>query len=166
LAWKAAVADTARAMSEENVEVAKALFPAPWDMTALFATPKALNAARAQFEPLVQPDFVTVHDPKAIALGVGTPTGDGISEGIDGFIAIWRDYLSAWESWVVTATDFVDVDDERVLVLMTFGGRSKTHGVELTLDGANLLTLRDGKLARLALFFQRKDALEAAGLSE
>jgi hypothetical protein len=48
---------------------------------------------------------------------------------------------------------------------MTYGGRSK-HGVELTLDGANLMTLRDGKLARLELFFKRESALAAAGLSE
>lgn len=79
---------------------------------------------------------------------------------------LWRDYLSAWNSWVVAPTDFVDVDDEWVLVLQNFKGRSKTHGVEVEQNGGNLLTMRDGKLARLELFFHREDALEAAGLSD
>ena len=33
-------------------------------------------------------------------------------------------------------------------------------------EGANLLTMHDGKLTRLELFFDRSQALEAAGLSE
>jgi hypothetical protein len=36
----------------------------------------------------------------------------------------------------------------------------------MPIEGANLLTLRDGKLARLELFFERALALEAARLSE
>ena len=35
----------------------------------------------------------------------------------------------------------------------------------LEIEGANLLTLRDGKLARLELFRARTEALEATGLS-
>jgi len=153
-------------MSKENVEVAKALFPAPLDLAAVFATSEALDAARLHFEHLVDPSFVTVHDPSAAALGIGNPTVNGTTEGIEGFIALWRDYLSAWDSWVVTPIDFVDIDDERVLVLLDYDGRSKTHGAEITLAGGNLLEMSDGKLTRLALFFKRKDALAAAGLSE
>ena len=153
-------------MSQENLEVAKALYPGPLDLTAIFATPEALDVARNQFEPLVHPDFVTIHDPRAAGLGMSGPEGPGVSTGIEGFIALWSDYLSAWDSWVVTPTDFIDVGDERVLVLQSFKGRSKTHGIELELDGGNVVTLRDGKLARLELFFHRADALEAAGLRE
>ena len=153
-------------MSEENVEIAKTIYPGPLDLAAILTTPDALDAARAQFEPLFHPDFKTIHDPRAAGLGMGGPTGEGVSEGIDGFIALFRDYLSAWNSWVVTPTEFVDVDDERVLVLQNLKGRSKTHDVELELEGGNLLTLRGGKVARLELFFQRPDALKAARLSE
>ena len=153
-------------MSETNVDVARALFPAPLDLTAVFATPGALDAARHEFEPLVDPDFVTVHDPSAAALDIGSPTTDGTTAGIDGFIGLWRDYLSAWDSWIVTPVDFIAVDDRRVLVLLDYRGRSKTHGAEIALAGANLLTVVQGRLTRLELFFKRQDALEAAGLSE
>ena len=155
---------TARAMSEANLETAKALFAAPIDMCAAFATPATLDAARAHFEPLFHPDFETVHDPRAAGLGIGQSPGEGVSNGIDGFIALWQDYLSAWESWVVTPAGFMDVDDQRVLVLLSYQGRSKTHGAEIALDGGNVLTLRNGRVARVELFFNRLDALEAVRL--
>jgi hypothetical protein len=47
-------------MSEENVNVAKALFPAPLDVAAVFATEEALDAARLQFEHLVDPGLEIV----------------------------------------------------------------------------------------------------------
>ncbi len=153
-------------MSEENLEVVKSLLPAPIDLAEVFATEETIDAIRLQFESLVQPDFVTVHDPKAVPMGIGTPTGDGVSVGIEGFITLWRDYLSAWESWLVTPTEFREAGDEKVLVLMSYRGRSKTHGVEIELQGGNVFTLRDGRLARLEMFLERRGALEAAGLSE
>ena len=78
----------------------------------------------------------------------------------------WREWLSAWESWLITPTEFEAVDEERVLVLMEVRARSKTHRVEMPLKGANLLTIRDGRLARLEMFLDQNEALEAAGLSE
>jgi len=153
-------------MSDENLKTAKALFAAPIDLAAVFAMPETLDAARAHFEPLFHADFETVHDPRAVEMRIGGSTDEGVAEGIDGFLALWRDYLSAWDSWIVTPVGFVDADDQRVLVLLTYEGRSKTHGAEMALDGGNVLTLRDGKVARVELFFNRLDALEAAGLSE
>ena len=153
-------------MSEKHLEVARALFPAPLDLAAVFANTEALDAARLQFEHVVDPDFVTVHDPSAAALDIGNPTTDGTTVGIEGFVGLWRDYLSAWDSWIVTPVDFIGVDDRRVLALLDYRGRSKTHGAEITLAGGNLLTFVEGRLTRLELFFKRQDALEAAGLSE
>jgi ketosteroid isomerase-like protein len=151
-------------MSERNLEVAKTLYAGPLDLAEVFATPEALEAGRAQLEPLFQPDFETVHDPKAVGLAIGG--AGGVSKGVDGFIAIWRDFLGAWDSWVVTPVDFVDLGDDRVLVLANYRGRSKTHGAEMTLDGGAVLSFSDGRVARLELFFNRQDALEAAGVPE
>jgi hypothetical protein len=63
-------------------------------------------------------------------------------------------------------TDFVDVDEDRVLVLLDVRARSKTHQAEMPIAAANLLALRDGKVARMELFFERAQAREAAGLTE
>jgi hypothetical protein len=131
-------------MSQENVKIVRRFYPGSVDMVSSFGDPEGFEATRAALEPLVHPDFETVTVPGQIPL----------------------DWLSAWESWVVTPTEFVDVDENRVLVLIEVRARSKTHQVEMPIEGANLLTLRDGKLARLELFFERALALEAARLSE
>jgi hypothetical protein len=96
----------------------------------------------------------------------GRPLGPLVHSDMDGFRGAFLDWLSAWESWVVTATNFIDVDENRVLVLLDVRVRSKTHQVEMPIEGANLLTLRDGKLARIELFFKRAQARETAGLRE
>jgi SnoaL-like domain len=99
--------------------------------------------------------------------GMDVPPGSpSISYGPDGFESLFREWFSAWESWLVTPADFIDVDENRVLVMVEISGRSKTQGAEMPIQGANLLTIREGRLARLELFFRRAEALEAAGLSE
>ena len=148
------------------MEIARALFAGPVDLTVLLGTPESIEAARAYYEPIAEADFETVHDPRGAGIGMGGAAGIGVSKGFDGFVALFTDYLSAWDSWIVTPTGLVHVDDARVLVLLTYSGRSKTHGAEMELDGGNLLTFREGKLARIELFFNRLDALEAAGLPQ
>jgi hypothetical protein len=155
-------------MSRENVEIVRRLYPGPVDMVATVADPEAFEATRGVFEPLVHSDFETVTVPGQIPLsepGTENPSQPTFY-GLDGFLGAFRDWLSAWESWVVTPTEFIDVDEDRVLVLIDIRARSKTHQVEMPIEGANLLTLRDRKVARVELFFDRAEALEAAGLRE
>lgn len=85
---------------------------------------------------------------------------------MDGFLSFWREWLSAWGTWILGPPEFIEVDENRVLLIYEVRARSKTHQVEMTFEGGNLLTLRDGRLTRLELFFERDKALEAAGLSE
>jgi ketosteroid isomerase-like protein len=155
-------------MSQENVEVVRGLYPGSVDMVSSFVDPEGFEATRAALEPLVHPDFETVTVPGQIPLG--DPDAEDSSRptfhGLDGFASGFRDWLSAWESWVVTATEFVDVDENRVLVLIEVRARSKTHQVEMPIEGANLWTVRNRKIGRLELFFDRAQALEAAGLDE
>jgi ketosteroid isomerase-like protein len=155
-------------MSEENVEVVRRLYPGTFDLVATLADPEGVEATRVAFEPLVHPDFETVTVPGQVPLsGVGAEDPSRpIFYGVDGFVDAFRDWFSAWESWVVTATDFIDVDENRVLALLDVRARSKTHQVEMPIEGANLVTVTDGRVARLELFFDREQALEAAGLRE
>ncbi len=161
-------------MSEENVEIARSFYSdQPMDLVSLFSDPAQLDAMRSQLERLAHPDFETLGDPSQVGLpfeGEGRGSGERslrpAAVGIDGFESLWRAWLAAWDSWLIRPTEFIDVDEHRVLVLLDIQGRSKTHQVDIPLPSANLLTLREGKLARLELFTTQADALEAAGLSE
>ena len=152
-------------MSEENIETAKRLYPGELDVAGLLADP---DVARAALEPFLHPEFEMVRTVREI-LTAGEVRDESLrptTRGVDGFIAAWTDWLSAWETWLAKPSEFIDVDGERVLVLLDVRARSKTHQVEIPLDGANLLTFRDGKLARLEIYLTRDEALEAAGLRE
>jgi ketosteroid isomerase-like protein len=155
-------------MSQENVEIIRRLYPGTVDLVATVGGPEGFETTRVALEPLVHPDFETVSVPGQVPLsGVGAENSSRPSfYGVDGFVDSFRDWLSAWESWVVTATEFIEVDENRVLVMLDVRARSKTHQVEMPIEGANLMTLSDGKLARLELFFDREQAREAAGLRE
>ena len=155
-------------MSEENVEIVRQMFPGDIDMVALFGNEDLLRAMREGIEPFVEPEFETVGDPDAIPMGrdIGVEGGppELFAKGVDGFLNFWREWNTAWEAWVLGSPDFIDVDEERVLVSYEVRARSKSARVEMTIEAANLMTLRGGKLTRMELFFDRGRALEAAGL--
>jgi hypothetical protein len=139
-------------------------------MVALVSNADILAAVREGVEPFVEPDFETVGDASAIPIGptIGVEGGPRglFAKGIDGFLDFWREWNSAWESWNLGTPEFIDVDENRVLVLHEVRARPKTFQVDMTIEGANMMTLREGKVTRIELFFDREKALEAAGLSE
>jgi ketosteroid isomerase-like protein len=155
-------------MAQENVELARRLYPGAVDYVTMLSTPEGLEALQAVSEAVMHPDYETVTVPGQVPLS-GASAADPAQptvHGLDGFVSAFRDWLSAWASWVVTATDFIDARDDRVLVLLDVRARSKTHGVEMPIEAASLLTIRDGMVTRIELFFDRAQAREAAGPTE
>ncbi len=81
----------------------------------------------------------------------------------------WREALGAFEGLDATVEQYVPLDGERVLVFMHNRGRGKGSGFELgQLDnrGANPFHIRDGKVTKLVLYWNRERALQALGLPE
>jgi ketosteroid isomerase-like protein len=73
-----------------------------------------------------------------------------------------RDFLSAWKGLRSEAEEYVELDNERVLVLFRFSGRGKTSGLaleEIRPTGAHLFHVRDGRVTRLVVYFDRERAL-------
>jgi ketosteroid isomerase-like protein len=93
----------------------------------------------------------------------GNWTGaDGITEG-------WGDFLSAWDGFHTEVDEYRELDDERVLVLVRFGGRGKTSGLavdQMRSKSAGLAHFRGGKMTRLVLYFDRKRAFADLDLTE
>jgi hypothetical protein len=99
---------------------------------------------------------------------VGGPDADR-STGLSGMLEMFRDFLNAWTSYRIEGEEYRELDSGRVLVLTRSHARGKTSGMELTElggSGANLFELRDGKVARLVLYWTRERAFADLGLAD
>jgi ketosteroid isomerase-like protein len=79
----------------------------------------------------------------------------------------WGRFLNAWKDYWVEAGEFFEIDGERGLVLMKHGGRGNTSGLDverLKTDEGNLFHVRDGRVTRLVIHWDRDRALNAVGL--
>jgi ketosteroid isomerase-like protein len=88
--------------------------------------------------------------------------------GLAGMAEGWRDFLSAWQEYRVEADEYRELDGERVLVLAHFSGRGKTSGLEveqMRARGAHLVHVRDGKVTKSVVYFDRERALADLGLA-
>jgi ketosteroid isomerase-like protein len=61
--------------------------------------------------------------------------------------------------------DLIDVDD-KVVTLVRWRGRGRSSGAQGEISLAIVWTLRERRIARVAFFLDRAEALEAAGLRE
>ena len=87
-------------------------------------------------------------------------------QGVSGVGSRWGDFLDSWDHFVALADEFLDAGDDQVLVFVRFQGRGRGSGTPIeAFSGANLFTIRDGKVLRLVLYTDKKVALEAAGLT-
>jgi 2-(1,2-epoxy-1,2-dihydrophenyl)acetyl-CoA isomerase len=104
-------------------------------------------------------------DPEIEFVRADTPEA-GSWGGRAGMATAFREFLSAWENVRIEATQYQELDDERVLVLVHFRGRGKTSGVELGqvwTKGASLFQIRRGKVTRLVAYADYERALADLG---
>ena len=115
-------------------------------------------AATGDFVPVATADFVwdvsNLHWP-----------GQQVYEGADGARTFLREWADAWEDWEMEADSFHDAGD-RVVVLVRQRARSKSTGMPVEMSFAQVWTIRDGKAARMEMYSDPAEALEAAGLEE
>jgi ketosteroid isomerase-like protein len=85
--------------------------------------------------------------------------------GMAGMGAYWRDFLGTWQSFRSEPEDYRELDDERVLVLVRNSGRGKRSGTDFVSKNVTLFHIRNGKVIRLSLYFDRARALADLGLA-
>ena len=69
----------------------------------------------------------------------------------------------------IRAERFHELDDERVLVLVRLSGRGKVSGLDIAetgASGAEVWHVRDGKVVRLEMYWDRDEALAELGIRE
>jgi hypothetical protein len=145
-------------MSQENVEIVRALIPPPdTDIASLLRDEALFEQARTALEPLVDPAAESV----AIWQGGGATT----YVGIDGFRKLWLDWLEPWATYHVHVDEVIDAGD-RIVVFIRDRARPHDMEAEVELISGSVWEVRDGKVVRAQFCRSREEALEAAGLSE
>jgi ketosteroid isomerase-like protein len=129
-------------MSQENVEVVRRI----WDAYS-----------RGDF------DQIRAHaDPAVVMITVE----EGPLYGIEAVRKNHERWWEAWENSESTVEEVIDGVGDRVFVMARFRGRGKASGAEVKGRHFEVYTVRDRKVIRVEEFSERREALEAAGLSE
>jgi ketosteroid isomerase-like protein len=89
----------------------------------------------------------------------------GLRRGHNGVRGAFAATAMAWDKPTHTPEDFVDAND-KVLVTVTFRGRGRGSGMEAERTEFHLWSVGGGVIVRFQWFYARREALEAAGLSE
>lgn len=130
-------------MSQENVERLRAAYADPRGMIAAAAGQVAADAVF---------DFSRAYPDQPVFQGV---------ENLARFRA-----EGPWGELQFEPERFIDVDDERVLVLVRVTAVGESSGVRGVAEGAHEFTIRDGLVVYFRAYGDRAEALAAAGLAE
>ena len=84
-------------------------------------------------------------------------------EGAEGARQFLADWVGAWEDWQLEVKDLLDAGDH-VVALVHQSGRSKTTGLEVDMDFAQVWTLDNGKQTHMRMYADPDEALRAVGL--
>ena len=132
-------------MSQENVEIVRGIYEVPDGIT---------GATSERLAPDVRFDFTAVYPDRRILQGAAE-------------VREFRE-TGPWQGAPIRFKPerFIDVDDERVLVLVDVSVVGTESGVPVEMDVAHEFTIRDGLVVYFKVYGHRDEALEAAGLSE
>jgi ketosteroid isomerase-like protein len=90
----------------------------------------------------------------------------GPHRGRDEVRAALSSFMTEWEDFAVEIEELIAADDERVVMLVHLSGRGRGSGLPLDFREANIFTIRGGRIVNVEEYFDREQALLAAGLRE
>ncbi len=127
----------------ENLDLVRSIY-AEWERGTFGATPEWAD-------PDIE--FVVPDGPEP-----STRTGTAAAPGVEAFVELWEDLR-------FDAEEYREMDDGSVLVVCRMRGRGKGSRVEVDQRRASLFHVRDRKVIRLALYWDRDRALADLGLA-
>ena len=134
-------------MSQESVEVVRAL-------TEAFNARDLDRYYVEFFDPEVEWQ-TSAEDPDAAT-----------HRGLQAYKRYLEQWLESFEGLHADVEEYLDVGDDRVFTWSRFTGRGRASGAPADWHLAIIMTIRDGKVVRGEEYFDRAEALEAAGLAE
>jgi ketosteroid isomerase-like protein len=143
-------------VSQENTDLVRSLQPPPEaDLAVMFRT-------EGGFALLVQAIGDHFHEDVVIEAAAGPILEELDAVGLEGLKEIWSEWLEPWETYRTEIEEVIDLGD-RVLVLVHDFGRRAGGTAEVSVKAGSVWTLRDGKVARVAFYPDREQAMRAAG---
>jgi ketosteroid isomerase-like protein len=79
---------------------------------------------------------------------------------------LFEDWASAWSDYSSEPEEFIDVDDERVIVVSRVKATGRSSGVEIERQDAMVFVVRDRQVVRLDYYNSKQQALDAVGVEE
>ena len=89
----------------------------------------------------------------------------GTYHGPEGFLQVTIDWAESFDDLVMSGEEFIDAGDQ-VVVRALHKSHGAESGVPVETDVWYVCTIRTGMVVRADIFHERREALEAAGLSE
>jgi ketosteroid isomerase-like protein len=132
-------------MSQENVDFVRRA----WEALESGDLPAALETMSADV-------VIVVSQPLPVA---------GTYYGREGMLQLTLDWAEGFDELVTTAEEHIDAGDQ-VVTRVRDKSRGAESGAPVETDIWYVWTIRGGKTARADIFNDRRQALEAAGLSE
>jgi ketosteroid isomerase-like protein len=112
----------------------------------------------AVFDGMTTPDLVLVQPPE-VPDAKSYEGRDAIAEALD-------DWPKQWDNFRMDLIEVIDVDDEVAVLVTRHRGRGRESRIEMDFEVFYVNRGRDGRLARVEMFFDRRQALKAAESSE
>jgi ketosteroid isomerase-like protein len=106
------------------------------------------------------------YDPGIVLDATGGAFTEGEWRGHDGVVGFVANQMDVLDDMWLRVDDHIHDTDDCVVVAITFGGRARHSGLEVTLHPVHVFRLRDGKAVHWGIFQEREQALEAVGLRE
>ena len=104
------------------------------------------------------------YDPSIVLDATGGAFTEGEWQGHDGVVGFVANQMDVLDDMWLRVDDHIHDTDDCVVVAITFGGRARHSGLEVTLHPVHIFRLRDGKVVHWSIFQEREQALEAVGL--
>ena len=133
-------------MSQENVDLARQAYEA-WN--------------RGQLEWLL--DYMT--EDFEFRPGLGFSDIEAVICGKEGWKRFAETWREAWED-ITVRVDRIEDQDDRIVALLTFDGRGRGSGVEVSVRVGHVATVTEGRVSKLVSITGWEEALEAVRLSE
>jgi ketosteroid isomerase-like protein len=90
----------------------------------------------------------------------------GVYEGVDGIRRFFSDIEEAGPDFRIELDSVEEVDSKRLIAFMRTSSTGRASGIRMAALQTNVYDLIDGKIDHIRIFFDRQEALKAAGLGE